>query len=61
LKHAFDFAKRILKQAEEQHNIEIETYNAGICWRCGKQVGKKNLKEAWDLYFCQKCYDIVTY
>jgi|GEM_PF-600545 len=60
LKHAFDFAKRILKQAVEDHIKEIEMYNAGICWRCGKQVGKENLNEAWEHYFCPKCFDIVT-
>ena len=61
LKHAFDFAKRILKQDEEEHNKEVQMHNAGICIRCHKSVGKENLKEAWNSYFCQKCYDIVTY
>lgn len=59
LKHAFDFAIRILKQAEEEHKKDIEMYNAGICNWCHKQVGKENLEyvSMVDDYLCKKCCD----
>jgi hypothetical protein len=59
LKHAFDFAKRILKQDEEEHKKDMEIYNAGMCRKCRNQVGKENLiyTGMLDAYLCQKCYD----
>jgi hypothetical protein len=61
LKHAFDFAIRILKQDEEEHKKDMEIYNAGICRKCRNQVGKENLifTEMLDAYLCQECYDML--
>ncbi|KKG03919.1 hypothetical protein [Methanosarcina mazei] len=59
LKHAFDFAKRILKQDEEEYKKDVEMYNAGICNWCHYQVGKENLEYVamLDDYLCKKCCD----
>jgi len=59
LKHAFDFAIRILKQDEEEHNKDMEIYNAGMCRKCRNQVGKENLEyvSMVDAYLCKKCCD----
>lgn len=59
LKHAFDFAKRILKQDKEEHKKDMEIYNAGICRKCRNQVGKEKLEYVLmlDAYLCKKCCD----
>jgi hypothetical protein len=59
LKHAFDFAIRLLKKAEAEHNQNVEMYNAGICNWCLKQAGKENLEYVLmvDAFLCTKCCD----